>query len=288
MKKWMWIPIVLLVTFLGDRAFSYVLGSLVDRADFRYSRLYTDRAEADIVLLGNSRGLNFYEPILQEQTGLRTLNLSYNAMPIDVGAALLQDYLDRYGAPQHLIVDITMLDRDNDDLVRDFRVYAPYSNRLDSLLRQRDARIWGGTKVAKLSGYGGEVAQRAFYYLTKSDRDWMVDRDISTTMIAGAETLELYKFDYTERRIQLLERVLSRYRSEGTQIALVVNPYYPPFQSTLANLGQFKSDVTATTGLPVRDYSDFVQSDKNFGDYQHLNKNGVALYLQQLIADLGL
>ena len=288
MSKWLWIPITLIVAFAGDRLLGYGLRQLAERSDFRYSRLYTGRGEADVVLLGNSRGLNFYQPYIEEQTGKSTLNLSYNAMPVEVGAVLLRDYLERYGAPEHLIADVTFLDRRNDELVRDFRVYAQFSQRLDSLLHAVDDRIYHGTQVSHLTRYGGEVGQRMLYYLTRGDEDWLLDRQIAPSVVAASAELDDYRNDYTLGRVRAFAEVVDEYRAAGTTVSLVINPYYPNFQRTIRNLDSLALDVRAATGVPVLDYSASIVGDENFGDYQHLNKRGAQLYLDRLLSDVGL
>ena len=79
MKKWLWIPITLIVVFVGDRLLGGMLASITEGSEFRYSRLYSGRAEADIVLLGNSRGLSFYQPFLEQRTGARRSTLAITA-----------------------------------------------------------------------------------------------------------------------------------------------------------------------------------------------------------------
>ncbi len=284
----MWIPLVLIVTFVGDRLMAYLLTNAVEKSEFRYSRLYAGEGKADLVFMGNSRGLNFYQPYIEKVTGKSTLNLSYNAMPEDLGAVLLRDYLDTYGAPEKLVIDATFLDRENAELVREFRVYAQYSERLDSLLKETDSSIYWGTKVAHLTRYGGEVSQRMFYYLTKSDEDWLLDRQISKNMVAEAAHLKPYRNNYTLARIRALSEVVKAYQAAGTDVRFVINPYYPAFQKTIMNLDSLSLDVRKLTGIPVLDYSKSVTGDENFGDYQHLNKQGAEVYLGRMLKDIGL
>ncbi|MFK8057189.1 MAG: hypothetical protein AB8F78_13785 [Saprospiraceae bacterium] len=288
MKKWMWIPLVLIVTFVGDRLMAHLLTNAVDKSEFRYSRLYAGEGKADIVFLGNSRGLNFFQPYIEQATGKTTLNLSYNAMPADIGGVLLRDYMDAYGAPEKLVVDATFLDRDNEELVRDFRVYAQYSDRLDSLLKETDSSIYWGTKVAHLSRYGGEVAQRMFYYLSTSDEDWLLDRQISKQVVEASANLEPYRNNYTLDRVRAFGEVVKEFQDAGTEVHFVINPYYPAFQKTIMNLDSLALDVQKETGIQVLDYSKSVTGDQNFGDYQHLNKQGAEVYLGRLLKDIGL
>lgn len=288
MKKWMWIPLVLLVTFVGDRLMAHLLTNAVENSQFRYSRLYAGEGKADLVFLGNSRGLNFYQPYIEKVTGKSTLNLSYNAMPADLGGALLLDYKDTYGAPEKLVIDATFLDRENPELIREFRVYAQYSQRLDSLLKETDSSIYYGTKLAHLTRYGGEVAQRMFYYLSRSDEDWLLDRQISKQVVEASANLEPYRNNYTLQRIRALGEVVKEFQDAGTDVRFVINPYYPAFQKSIINLDSLALDVRKEIGIPVLDYSKSVTGDQNFGDYQHLNKQGAEVYLSRLLQDIGL
>ncbi len=285
MSKWIWIPIFLVVAFVGDRVAGYVLKQAVDSSEFRYSRMYTGAAQSDVVFLSNSRGLNFYQPFIEETSGLSTLNLSYNAMPADLGAVLLADYLDLYGPPKALVLDVTFLDRDNPELVQDFKLYGQYSPRIDSLVRLANDHTYWGTKISHLTRYGGEVAQRMFYYLGKSDEDWLLDRQIAAQVVQDTAGLEDYRIDIQTDRITAITKVLDRYRLAGTQVELVVNPYFPPFARTIQNLDSLEQAVTKATGLPVHDYSRSIQGVEYFGDYQHLNKLGAEKYLARLLAD---
>ena len=82
MKHIYWILGLMALFFIGDRIGGYVLEQIVLKSKFRYSRLYKGQAKADILLVGNSRGLSFYQPYMEEMTGKSTFNVSYSAMPM--------------------------------------------------------------------------------------------------------------------------------------------------------------------------------------------------------------
>ena len=286
--RWLWIPALVAVFFAGDRLAGYLLSRAVEASEFRYSRLYTDRAEADVLLVGNSRGLTYYQPALERLTNRSTFNLSYNGLPIEVASALAQDYLDRYGAPAVMLADVTMLDLDNPALTQDFRVYTPYSQRLDGLLRDSFPNIWGGTRLSHLSRFGGEVAQRAFYYIGRTDETWLLDRIMPEGVAAAAAEFEPLDNGYTPERVALFAEMVRRFREAGTEVYLTINPYYPAYAKTIGKLDALMADVEAATGLEVHDYSQAIESRELFGDYQHLNKAGAEVFLAGLVEELGL
>ena len=291
MKKILWIIALLVVTFAGDRLGGWILKKQVDKSQFRYSRLYTDRAQCDVLLVGNSRGLIFYEPHIEKITDKKTLNLSYNGISIDLMNVLVQDYFEKYPAPEQMIIDVSMCDRINDQLTTGFNTYSPYSKNLENLILKRGGNMAYGAQVSHLFRYNSEIFQRALFYLNKTDKDWLLDRVINKNMIAAAADLEDYKIDLEPDRLNRnylplkLKEMVTTAQSKGTEVQLVINPYYPPFAEKITNLKHFISKIESFTKLKVQDYSTVIQEEKAFGDYQHLNKYGAELYLNKLKQD---
>ena len=282
-KSGLWIMATLVLFFLGDRGAGFLLKQQVDQSQFRYSRLYTEGAEADILFVGNSRGLMFYQPYVEEITSKSTANLSYNGMPMDLAEVLVYDYYDHHAAPKTLVLDVTLCDRSNLQLIRDFRTYAPYSERLQNLIKREATNNYWGMQLSHLYRYNSEIFQRALYYRSRTDEDWLLDRVINEKMVSGIEETEDYTI--TLAHLEALKRTVDFARERGTEIKLVVNPYYPPFARKIQNLQEFKDAVAEKTGLPVSDYSLAVADTEGFGDYQHLNKAGSRKYIDQLLAD---
>src|SRR5574339_182296 len=72
-KSRLWVYLVLIpLIFLGDRGIGAFLEYLTMSSNLRYSKLYNGKGEADIVILGNSRGNGYYEPEIRKITGLST------------------------------------------------------------------------------------------------------------------------------------------------------------------------------------------------------------------------
>ncbi len=285
MKKAFWILGVIAVFFIGDRVGGLLLKQVVNDSQFRYSRLYTGRAQSDILLVGNSRGLIFYQPYIEEITGASTFNISYNGMPVDLAKTLVDDYLERYPAPKTMIVDVSMCDRDNPQLISGFNLYTPYSNNMATLIRNNDPTVFRAGQLSHLYRNNSEIFQRAMYYLKRSDEDWLLDREINEFLQANIVNEPDYTLGATDSIIRSLAGLVKAARDKGVRVHLVVNPYYPAFAKKITNLADVKKRIEKATGLPVRDYSISVTDVKSFGDYQHLNKYGSRKYLQLLLAD---
>ncbi len=73
MKKAIWIVAFLAILFVGDRLIGWIFQQQITQSQFRYSRMYRGEGQADILIVGNSRGLNFYQPSVEKATGLKYL-----------------------------------------------------------------------------------------------------------------------------------------------------------------------------------------------------------------------
>jgi hypothetical protein len=286
MKKSYWIIAVLALAFAGDRLGGWILGKITRESQFRYSRLYRGGADYEILLAGNSRGLIFYQPYIEEKLGVSTLNLSYNGMPISLASVLIEDQLDQQTLPRLLLLDVSMLDKRMDEkLISSFNPYTPYSGRLSQLMQDSSTNDFYAGKISQLYRHNGEVFQRALFYWKKSDEDWLLDRVISTTMQSAVEKQKEFRFDFDEKMLATLAGTVNYARQKGVRVELVLNPYYPPFVGKISNLEELKSKVEKATGQQVHDYSTSIADVEGFGDYQHLNKVGAKLFIDKLIAD---
>lgn len=283
MNKAFWIPALLLLVFAGDRLAGHWLENQALHSRFRYARLYNGNAGAEILLLGNSRGLTFFQPKIEALTGQKTFNLSYNGMPMDLAGVLAQDYLERYPAPRRMVIDITLCDRLNDQLIAGFLPYSSRSRRLDSLIYNKLPEVWRGGRVSYLYRCNSEIFQRALYYHNRSDEDWLLDRVIAPQMAAEMPK-HRYTLDIRPPLVQALADLVRKAQNKKVQVELVIGPYYPGFAPYVEGLDALKQAVEKASGLPVRDFSQALDDPSCFGDLQHPNKKGALLYLDLLHA----
>jgi len=236
-------------------------------------------------LVGNSRGLIFYQPYIEEITGKSTFNVSYNGMPIDLGQTLVEDYFANYKAPETMILDVTMCDRENTKLISGFNLYTPYSENLYNLILDVDRNSAYAGRLSHLYLHNSEIFQRGLYYYNKSDEDWLLDRVINDYMVntVDEQTVDTIKWD--DKILSHLKATVDMAKSKGTNVHLVINPYYPPYADKIPNLNEFRQSIEQYTGEKVHDYAQSVKDMKGFGDYQHLNKHGARLFLDQLKKD---
>jgi hypothetical protein len=290
LKKLFWIFAVVILFFVGDRGGGLVLKEMVSNSEFRYSKMYRGDADCDILFMGNSRGLGFYQPYIEEVTGKKTFNLSYNALPMNLGRVLLQDYLKYNNQPDLLVVDVTMMNRVDTTLISGFNVYTPYSDSLGVLVKQHAKNVFYAGKLSHLFLHNSEIFQRAMFYYANSDKDWIIDRVINENMVKKLDSEKPFyigSFDSTTVNViydELVETVKIA-KENNIRLKLVASPFYPDFVKKIVNFKEFKKRVEATSGLPLYDYIEAVQDPNGFGDYQHVNINGAKIYIDKMKAD---
>lgn len=258
---------------------------LTENSQFRYSRIYNGNLEAELLFVGNSRGLMFYQPHVEETVGLSTLNISYNGMPIDLANVIIQDHFEQNVLPKTMIIDVTMCDRQNQSLISGFSPYRAYSERLEQLIKQNAPKSYYGGGLSHLFLYNNEIFQRALYYLNKSDEDWLIDREMNQNLVDLIKAEKEYTITTNGYLLNSLTELVQTAKNHEIDVKLVVNPYYPPFAAKITNLEDFINQVEDRTSLKVYDYSMAYNNVKGFGDYQHLNKFGSIEYLNILIED---
>jgi hypothetical protein len=299
-KQLIWIAAFLSIAFAGDRLIGYLLQKITDNSLFRYSRLYNSSEDADILFVGNSRGLTFFQPEAERLTQQKTMNLSYNGMPADLAKCLVMDYLDHHKAPKVMIVDVTLCDRENDVLKSGFNMYTPKSIRLDTLLRGMHVKAdktkgidedkYMGTKVvvggnvSHLYRHNSEVFQRVLFHRNKTDEDWLIDRVIGEQATKDT-SFKSYQVRMFDNMADHFKEMVDYARAKGIDVKLVINPYYPPFAETIRDsfLTPLKDHIEKITGLPISDFSTALTNVDEIGDYQHANKKGSIRYMNILL-----
>jgi hypothetical protein len=308
-KHIIWIFAFLLLAFLGDRLGGFILKNITQSSQFRYSRLYYGKEDADILFVGNSRGLTFFQPEVEKITGMTTMNLSYNGMPADLAKSLVMDYLDKHKAPKIMIVDVTLCDRENEVLKNGFNVYSPESQRLTDLIKSNvgthrpnetemkvdtldmfaGKKVYYGGLVSQLYRHNSEVFQRILYYKNRTDEDWLIDRVINEKSASDTDNMTSYPVRLFPHMVAHLKEMIDYAKSKGVDVRLVINPYLPAFADSKSIrdtfLSPLKSFVEAQTGMPIRDYSTALTEREDIGDYQHANKKGSAKYMNILAQD---
>lgn len=280
MKKAIWVVAFLLILFVGDRLIGYVFQQQIAKSQFRYSRMYRGEGQADILIVGNSRGLNFYQPSVEKATGLTTFSLCYYSMPCEIATVLTKDYLDRYPHVKTVLVETTIVEMSDDKLLPGFTTYMPYSERIDSVLQEKTKETWNYAKFSHIYRFNNEVFQRAMYYRNKLDDDWYFDHTITQDLIDQAPHRSV-EFKTPDKHVQDLKQLADYCKARNINLQFVIAPIFPTY--TVKKLDVFKQKIEAATGIPVHDYSKAISDFSSFTDYLHANLKGGAEIVDTMV-----
>lgn len=282
---WSWLVALVATVFAGDRLLAAGLENLVLRSQQRFSLAYRGGQRNDVLILGDSRGVNaFYAPAIRERTGLRTLNLSFNGMSTECAEAVFRDYLDRNDVPRLLVLEVTNL-RVASDLLTELKLYAGHSERVRRLLAERYPEASSAGRLFHLFRFNGELFLRALFYLRSGDQSWINRYRISPAVLASAAAAPEQRPASLPGNVAALKRMIVEARKRGIEVELVVSPYLPEYVARIVGLDEWVEELELTLGgsLRVRNDARAISSHEGFADRLHLNEVGGRAYLEGLI-----
>ncbi len=282
MKKGLWVIIFFIVLFAGDRLIGWLLQSQVDNSQFRYSRMYRNQGQADILIVGNSRGLNFYQPYMEQATGKKTFSVCYYSMPSEIATVVTQDYLDLYPNVKTVLVEISIVEMSDDKLLTGFTTYMPHSRRIDSVIKSTSEDTWYAAHFSHIYRFNNEVFQRAMYHRNKLDDDWYTERVISNSLARNVANYNV-SFKVPEKHVQDLKNLTDYCRKKNVPVKLVLGPFFPNYQ--VKNLDVLVKRVEEATGCKVYNYGHSIDDGTAFSDFLHANLKGGKTMVDLMIRD---
>ena len=282
--------VILLAFFMVDRLMGAGLNQLCLNSQIRFSRLYGGDLKPDVVILGNSRGVNAcYVPDIKASTSLNPINLSYNGMSMKIAGMLFADYLEKNRKPALLILEITNLNAD-DDLIHNLKQYVDVSPRLGGLLYEKDPFNYHVAKWIKTYKYNSEFFLRTLYFYTRSDQSWInrytMDRDAALNFSPdAAQQANFETIDGDE--LSALKSILTLAGENDIAVRLLISPYLPNLIDHIEGYGAWKGKILQAVGdeYPLWDYASTVRELDYFADPVHLNLAGSKALLEKMIVD---
>ena len=307
-NKWLYVIVFFILYFLGDRIISIPLNYLVKSSHFRFSELYRGNNSYEVVIAGNSRGVNsFYVPGINEKLNIKSFNLSYNGMDLGIVKTLLLDYLDFNKTPNLLVIEVSSvfdikeenrnlksIPKESENvqsvgLLGDLKPYFPYSKRLKELANLRSSNLVLWTNIAHLYQYNGEMFLRIISYLKNSDQSWSNNKTISSALIESTRLEPKYQFEINTSAVKELQEILRIAHSKGIKTRLIIGPYLPDYHKKIINYNaavqELKSRLDKTQYDSFSDYSKSITDPKKFADRIHANQLGSKQLLTELIRD---
>lgn len=266
--------------FAVDRAVAYGLGKLVLNSQFRYSRLLSGGSNADIVIIGNSRGVNgFYAPDIEAMTGKKVLNLSYNGLSMEGGLLMFENYLERNNAPTVLILEITNLHISGypEEILQLYSgVEKTFHNKWTAL---RPKQSFIATNLSHVYCYNNEMFLRTLAYQSKTDQNWINRYKIDETF---AETFKPAPWMHEQWRVvqptamNALHRLVQIAKIHKIRVEMVVTPYLPEYINNIPEYVSWVEAVKKELGSQqiIWDFSSALADNRYFADPLHMNFDG--------------
>lgn len=276
-----WFMVLAIVVIAGDRVGAFVCNRVLLGSQFRFSRVYRGGSNADVLVIGDSRGVHsFYAPTIEKLTGRPALNLSFNSMSMPIAEALLTDYLEHNAAPRMVIIETTCVSVDR-GLVSELRTYGGLSKRLSALYAREHPQAAVAGRLFRLLPYDSEFFLRALMYLRRSDQDWINHNVIAPQLAAGPRGR--WSPRPHQENLDALGRLVPMLRSRGVEVKLVIAPYH---RAVVVDMNEILQGVTRS--LPdarVMNYANAIEESQYFADGVHMNADGSEVFLRMLCRD---
>ena len=285
-KRIGWALALVALVVAGDRALAAGLHAAVMQTGNRFAVLYRGDAPGGVLLLGNSRGVNtFHQPTLEALLDRPVFNASYNGMSTELSEVVLYDYVERNPDPELVVIEVTGVGAD-DDQVRDFFPFAAESERLrDYLSETLPPRVATARRLFALYDYNGEMLYRSLA-AGVSDQGTINRYKISPAVIAIAENQEVAQTRLRPENAAALGRMVAYCETRDIPVRLVIGPYLPVFRSKMDGYDAWLAELSeATDGAPIWDYSGAIDDVTAFADRVHLNYRGARLLAPRLVED---
>lgn len=276
-----WFLALAMAVMAGDRLGAFVCSRVLVSSQFRFSRVYRGGSNADVLVIGDSRGVHsFYAPTIEQLTGRPALNLSFNSLSVPIAEALLTDYLEHNEKPRTVIIEATCVVVDR-GLISELRTYAGLSKRLEALYAREHPRAAAAGRVFRLLPYDSEFFLRSLIYLRRSDQDWINHNVIAPQLAAGPRGRWSPR-PYQEN-LDALGRLVPMLHARGIEVKLVIAPYH---RSVMVDMNEIIDGIThSVPNAHVLNYADAIEDSQSFADGVHMNANGSDVFLRMLCRD---
>ncbi|UCF80267.1 MAG: hypothetical protein JSV08_07070 [Acidobacteriota bacterium] len=277
------------VVFAGD----FVLGQFADflllKSRNRFSRLYAGRAEAEILVVGDSRAVNaFYAPEVSLRTGRPCFNLAYNGVSAEVAESLLRDYFERHPPPRLVISEATAL-MSCHSVAAKLNAFRKISPRVSSLADRHFPSMGLLSKTLRLSSFNSEFFIRSLAYLRRDDQTWINPKKLTPRKLEAIRRSRSQKARTLPENLEAMERTVQFCKREGIALAVVMTPMHPEMREKRTGLADWireTEDICARGGVPFFDYSRALDgSDSGFADGIHVNPEGSRALLERMMDD---
>jgi hypothetical protein len=258
---------------------------------------YLEPHPCDLLIIGSSRAeCQFYSPIIDSATGLRTFNIGMTGATMPFIRTSLEAYLENSPPPKYVILNLDLHSfKDNPDTVYKFPRYFAYlsNEKLRKGLEETDPRFYWFRKLAfySMPYYGTK-------YLDASLRGWLdkpgkYDSTYSSGFapsernpaLGNLDTLTIapYVSDPQPYVKDNLDRIVSICREKNIRLIIVLSPLFHRWEESVINYPalceQFRNYARSKNAGFLDLGLDPVRNDQSlYSDPAHLSLEGARLF----------
>ena len=275
--------ILICVFFIIDYIVGLSLLQLSKISQIRYSRLYYETMNADVLFVGNSRAINsFYPPYFEKLSNLKSFNLSYNGLTLPLVKLFIDDYLTRNQPPKMIFIEVTCI-TDGYESLPNFKQYMFESSSLKQMLKEYYPEIYFTCKISKSYLFNSEYFLRTLYYLKKQDQLWINRYTIKEDFYNNINIKDnAYKLALIEKSMMdIFIKMIITYKKQGITLIPVLAPILDKCRDE-ESINTFINDFENKTQLKIVNLSNAINDISMFADTIHTNDHGAYLIAKKL------
>ncbi|SMP68249.1 hypothetical protein SAMN06265222_11125 [Neorhodopirellula lusitana] len=279
-RNWLRALSLLALFLVGDRVGGYIMDRAFQSTRFRFSQVYSGDLPADLVFIGNSRGVHmFHRPPLEAISGQRVANISFNGMPAPMMPVIWNDYLEHHKAPSKVFVEVSCIGRDNEPgSLERFAVLMAHSPATCELMKRSRTQKYWWCQVSHLYRFNSELHRRSLFFLRNSDQDWIMDGQVPSDWHDPDFVSQHGQFQRSQDDVEAISKLIAIANQAGVEVELILAPYLPAYQAQLPSHAEWLAWLESELGQPIHDYSSALPDSKSFADPIHLNPEGAKTF----------
>jgi len=273
---------LIIVFFIIDSMISFAFLELSKLSKIRYSRLYYEKINADVIFIGNSRGRNSFDsPYFETLSGKKSISLSYNALPLSLVKVFLGDYLERNTLPEIIFIEVHCISDAGYYGLLNFKQYMFNSVALKNMIKKYYPIDYYASMISKSYIFNSEYFIRTLYHITKNDQSWInrfrISQEYYNNLKQNEDDFLLQKID--ESSMKIFTEIVQKYK--GITIIPVLAPIIDKCRND-ENINSFISDFESRTQLKIINYSQAISDISMFADTIHTNDAGARFITKKL------
>ena len=270
---------IIICFFLGDRILTNVGLYLTKFSSLPEARLYSGKLDSKILIVGNSRAYrHIHERDWSEILNKSVSNISTPGAPMIHFEALLDDYVEIYGWPEKIIIELDCVFSDT-EIISSYKFLTHFSNNYSFLLKEFDIKTFYFSKIISLYKLNSNIYLNALHKILKKYEQPKLYGELSNTQKNEfKESKTINKFLIKEFNFESVKNIVNKF-SNNSDLIFIISPYHPHFikyyrQEMVESIRRLRS-VIKNKDIKFLDYSREIFEENFFNDLNHLNYRGV-------------